>query len=50
LIVAWCLLAVLLWPLVRLMALPFRIVSVVFAAFAAPVKAMLFLPARLSGN
>jgi hypothetical protein len=57
LIVAWCLLFVLCWPLALaaiillpllwLLSLPFRIVAVVVEALFAFVKAVLFLPARI---
>ena len=56
-IVAWCLLcvvcwplavvAVILWPLVWLLALPFRLVSIAVEAMLALIKALVFLPARL---
>ena len=58
--VAWCILLVIAWPvailvlvlapLVWLVALPFRIVAVVFAALLAFLRALLFLPARLLGH
>ena len=58
-VVAWCLLLVfcwplavlgiLLWPLLWLLSLPFRLVSIVFEALFALFKAALFLPARLLG-
>jgi hypothetical protein len=58
--VAWCILLVIAWPvavlvlvlapLVWLVALPFRIVGVVFAALLAFLRALLFLPARLLGH
>jgi hypothetical protein len=57
LIVAWCWLFVLCWPLalavivllplVWLLSLPFRIVGVVVEALIAFLKALLLLPARL---
>jgi hypothetical protein len=57
LIVAWCLLFVLCWPLALvaiillpllwLLSLPFRIVAVVVEALFAFLKAVLFLPARI---
>jgi hypothetical protein len=57
LIVAWCLLLVLcwpialavlvLWPLLWLLSIPFRIVAVVVEAMLALLKAILFLPARI---
>jgi hypothetical protein len=59
-IVAWCLLcvvcwplavlAVILWPLVWLLAVPFRLAAVVVEAGFALIKALLFLPARLLGT
>lgn len=59
LIVAWCLLFVLcwplavlalvLWPLVWLLVLPFRLVGIAFGAVFALLQAILFLPARLLG-
>lgn len=57
LIVAWCLLfvmcwplavlAVVLWPLLWLLSLPFRLVGITLDAVFALLKAVLFLPARL---
>jgi hypothetical protein len=59
-IVAWCLLFVLcwpvavlalvLWPLVWLLSLPFRLLSITFDAVFALLRAILFLPARLLGT
>ena len=58
--VAWCILLVIarpvaivllvLAPLVWLVALPFRIVGVVFAALLAFLRTLLLLPARLLGH
>jgi hypothetical protein len=58
-IVVWCLLfvvcwplallAVALWPLLWLLSLPFRLVSITFEAVFALLKAVLLLPARLLG-
>lgn len=58
-IVAWCLLFVvcwplallvlLLWPLAWLLALPFRLVGITFGALFALLQAILLLPARLLG-
>ena len=58
-IVGWCLLLVLcwplavlalvLWPLLWLLSLPFRVVAVTFDALFALLRAILFLPARLFG-
>ena len=57
LIVAWCLLlvlcwplalaAVVLWPIIWLLSLPFRILSIVVDALFALIKALLLLPARI---
>ena len=57
---AWCLLLVLcwplallalvLWPVVWLLSLPFRLVGITFAAMFALLRAVLFLPARLLGG
>ena len=59
LFIAWCVLLVLCWPLalvaillaplVWLVALPFRIVGICFAALFALIRALLFLPARVLG-
>jgi hypothetical protein len=59
LLVGWCLLlvlcwplavlAIVLWPLVWLLSLPFRLVSITFEAVFALLKSILFLPARLLG-
>jgi hypothetical protein len=59
LLVAWCILLVLswplavlalvLWPLVWLLALPFRFVGVAVGALLALLRAIAFLPARLLG-
>ena len=56
----WCLLLALCWPLalaalllaplVWLVALPFRLAGLCLAALFAFVKALLFLPARLLGG
>lgn len=57
--VAWCILFVLcwplallvlvLWPIVWLIALPFRLVGITFSALFAFMQALLFLPARILG-
>ena len=44
------LLALVLWPLVWLVSLPFRVVGVTFDAAFALLKALLFLPARILGQ
>jgi hypothetical protein len=59
LFVIWCILFVLSWPvalavlvlapLVWLIALPFRLVSICVGAVLALLKSILFLPARLLG-
>jgi len=43
------LLALVLWPLVWLISLPFRLVGVTFEALFALLRAILFLPARVLG-
>jgi hypothetical protein len=58
-IVGWCLLlvlcwplavlAIVLWPLLWLLSLPFRLVGITFDALFALLRAILFLPARLFG-
>jgi hypothetical protein len=58
-ILAWCLLlvlcwpvailAVVLWPFLWLLSLPFRAVAITFDALFALLRAILFLPARLLG-
>jgi hypothetical protein len=58
-IVGWCLLlvlcwplailAIVLWPLVWLLSLPFRVIGVTFEALFALLRAVLLLPARLLG-
>ena len=57
--VGWCILFVLCWPLALLalvlfplvwvIAIPFRLVGITFEAVFALLKAILFLPARLLG-
>lgn len=59
LFVAWCILFVLSWPLalvalvlfplVWLVALPFRLIGVCIGAVLALLKGLLFLPARVLG-
>ena len=58
-IVGWCLLLVLcwplavlalaLWPVVWLLSLPFRLLAITFDAVFVLLRAVLFLPARLFG-
>ncbi|MGO9512500.1 MAG: hypothetical protein ACLP2F_02510 [Steroidobacteraceae bacterium] len=60
LIVAWCLLFVLcwplavlalvLWPLLWLLSIPFRLLSITIDAVFALLKAVLLLPARILGH
>jgi high-affinity Fe2+/Pb2+ permease len=44
------LLALILWPIVWLLSIPFRIVGIAAEAFLSLLKAILFLPARLLGH
>jgi len=56
-LIVWCVLFVLcwplalvvllLWPLVWLVSLPFRLLGIAFGAVFALLRAILFLPARL---
>lgn len=60
LLIGWCLLLVLCWPLaflvlvlfplVWLVSLPFRLVAMVVEAALALIRAVLLLPARLLGG
>ena len=52
LIVCWplALLALLLWPIVWLVSLPFRLVGITFDAVFALLRAVLFLPSRVLGG
>ena len=60
LLLLWCLLwvlcwplallALVLWPFVWLLALPFRLVGITFSALFAFLHALLMLPARLLGG
>jgi hypothetical protein len=52
LVVCWpiALLALLLWPIVWLLSLPFRLVGITFEAVFALLKSLLFLPARVLGH
>ena len=51
-VLSWplALLALVLAPLVWLVALPFRLLGICVAAMFALIKALLFLPARLLGH
>jgi len=58
-LLVWCLLLVVSWPLallaliifpfVWLLSLPFRLIGITFEALFALVRSILFLPARLFG-
>lgn len=58
-LLAWCvllvlcwplaLLALVLWPIAWLLSLPFRLVGITFSALFAFLHALLMLPARLLG-
>jgi hypothetical protein len=60
LLIGWCLLFVLAWPvailalvlfpLVWLVALPFRLLGITLEAAFALLRALLFLPARILGH
>ena len=60
LLIGWCLLLVLcwplallalvLWPIVWLLSLPFRLIGITFEAVFALLRAILLLPARLLGG
>jgi hypothetical protein len=43
------LLALVLWPLMWLLSLPFRLIGITFDAVFALLRAILFLPARVLG-
>lgn len=50
-VICWplALLALMLWPFVWLISIPFRILGIAFDAVFAFLHAMLFLPARILG-
>ena len=52
LVVCWplALLALMAWPFVWLLSLPFRLVGITFSALFAFLRALLFLPARVLGG
>jgi hypothetical protein len=52
LVVAWplALLALIIFPFVWLLSLPFRLVGITFEALLALVRSILFLPARIFGG
>ena len=51
-VVCWplALLALIAWPFVWLLSLPFRLVGITFSALFAFLGALLFLPARVLGG
>jgi hypothetical protein len=52
LVICWplALLALVAWPFVWLLSLPFRLVGITFSALFAFLRALLFLPARVLGG
>jgi hypothetical protein len=52
LVLCWplALLALILWPFVWLISLPFRLVGITFEALFSLLRAILFLPARVLGQ
>ena len=50
-VLAWplAILVLLLWPIVWLLSLPFRLIGITFEAVFALLRAILFLPARILG-
>ncbi len=52
LVLCWplALLALIAWPFLWLLSIPFRIVGTIMAALLAFAKALLFLPARILGQ
>jgi hypothetical protein len=58
-LLGWCLLlvlcwplavlAIVLWPVVWLLSIPFRVIGISFEALFALLRAILFLPARVLG-
>lgn len=52
LVLCWplALLALVLWPLVWLLSLPFRLIGITFEAVFALLRAILFLPAKVLGG
>jgi hypothetical protein len=44
------LLALILWPFLWLLSLPFRVIGITFEALFAMLRAILFLPARILGH
>jgi hypothetical protein len=52
LVLCWplAILALVLWPLLWLLSLPFRLLGITFEAVFALLRAVLFLPARVLGH
>ena len=52
LVVCWplALLALVLWPVVWLLSLPFRVLGIAFEGVFALLRAVVFLPARILGG
>jgi hypothetical protein len=52
LVLCWplALLALVLWPIVWLLSLPFRLIGITFEAVFALLRAVLFLPAKVLGG
>jgi hypothetical protein len=52
LVICWplALLAIVLYPIVWLISLPFRLIGITFEALFAFLRSVLFLPARLLGH
>ena len=52
LVICWpiALLALVLWPIVWLISLPFRLIGITFDALFAFLRAVLYLPARVLGH
>jgi hypothetical protein len=52
LVLCWplAILALVLWPIIWLLSLPFRLIGITFEAVFALLRAVLFLPARVLGG
>jgi hypothetical protein len=52
LVLCWpvAILALVLWPLIWLLSIPFRLIGISFDAIFASLRAILFLPARILGH
>jgi hypothetical protein len=52
LVLCWpvAILALVLWPLIWLLSIPFRLIGISFDAIFALLRAILFLPARILGH